>query len=311
MPLVKGLFPVRDVGSGLLKSREMTLRSWVKSAARPVTSRVYARVDHRARVQVDPFAAELRSLADRLAAERADSDRAVAAVMNAVSTQNAAARLSARVSEDVRNQIAELAFRTEYVERRMEFVRKEVLLESRYGVVGGGDGKAGAQPAVDGDVTARDVQILRPDRVEAQRGHLRLNVGAGHAPLPDYINVDSRPLDGIDVVADARHLPFDPGTVAEIFSAHFLEHFPVEELRRSVLPSLVALLEEGGAFVAVVPDMGTMVAECAAGRIPYEDFFEVTYGGQEYSGDFHFAGFTAESLCELLEEAVPDGLFVP
>ena len=46
-----------------------------------------------------------------------------------------------------------------------------------------------------------------------------------------------------------------------------------------------------------------MVNERAARRLPFNDFIEVMYGGQEYEGDYHFAGFSPESLESLLVEA--------
>jgi hypothetical protein len=70
-----------------------------------------------------------------------------------------------------------------------------------------------------------------------------------------------------------------------------------------VLPRWVSLLEDGGKLVSVVPDVETMVAERAARRMPFGDFIEVMYGGQEYDGDFHFSGFSKETLTRLLEDA--------
>jgi len=134
-------------------------------------------------------------------------------------------------------------------------------------------------------------------------GNLRVNVGAGHITRDEYVNVDLRDLPGIDIVADIRDLPFQQEQLKEIYSAHLLEHFPVEELRRVILPRWVSLLEDGGKLVSVVPDVETMVAERAAGRIPFDEFVEVMYGGQEYPGDFHFSGFSKETLAGLLEDA--------
>ena len=45
-----------------------------------------------------------------------------------------------------------------------------------------------------------------------------------------------RDLPGVDVVAKAGDLPFEPGSVDEIYSAHLLEHFPQEAMRRRLLP---------------------------------------------------------------------------
>src|SRR6185295_12443783 len=131
---------------------------------------------------------------------------------------------------------------------------------------------------------------------------LRLNLGCGHIPLPGYVNVDQRALPHVDIVAEAGDVPIETGKVQEIFSAHLLEHFPQEELRRRLLPYWHSLLEPGGTFHAVVPDGEAMFAGLAVGTYPFEDFREVLFGGQDYEGDFHYNLFTPKSLSSLLAE---------
>jgi hypothetical protein len=188
-------------------------------------------------------------------------------------------------------QVAPLLAHTQALSHRLEFVRKEILLELRYAL-----GSAHRDGVVEGS-------IVNPTKLEEMGDRIRLNIGAGHLGRPEYLNVDARPLEGIDVVADVRSLPFGERSVAELFSAHVLEHFPVEELRRVLLPYWVSLLRPGGAFVAVVPDLETMIAEYTAGRLAFEELREVTYGSQEYDGDFHFNGFSQASIRTLFEEA--------
>jgi hypothetical protein len=188
--------------------------------------------------------------------------------------------------------LAHLAARSENLGNRLEFIRKELLFELRYGRRPGEGGAEVVEP-----------RVLNPAKLTSMGGAVRINLGAGHVAKPEYLNVDARELEGIDVVADVRNLPFEKGSLAEIYSAHLLEHFPLEELRSVLLPYWVSLLAEGGQFVAVVPDMETMIAEYAAGRLTFEELREVTYGTQEYEGDFHFNGFSKASLCELLEAA--------
>jgi len=145
--------------------------------------------------------------------------------------------------------------------------------------------------------------VVNQEKLSEMGDCIRVNLGAGHIALPGYLNVDSRDLDHIDVVASVDELPFEAESIQEIYSAHLLEHFPLEELRKVLLPYWISLLRPGGILVAVVPDMETMIAECAAGRMSFDDFREVTYGAQEYEGDFHFNGFSQESLIRLFEEA--------
>lgn len=175
-------------------------------------------------------------------------------------------------------------------EQRLEFVRREILFEMRRGHAR--------------DVPAEDVlpRIVHPGKVAGMGDDLRLNLGCGHLPLEGYVNVDARELDGVDVVADAGSLPFEPDSVAAIHSAHLLEHFPIEDLTRMLLPYWFSLLSPGGTFSAVVPDAETMLAEHAAGRMSFDDLRRVTYGEQEYEGNFHFNMFSQAMLCDLLRD---------
>ena len=113
---------------------------------------------------------------------------------------------------------------------RVETVRAEVMHELRYGAA-----TAKESPPV------TDRQPVRRRGRRPARQHRRRPL-----PMDGFVNVDMRELPGIDVVAPADELPFEPGTVAEIFSSHTLEHFPELELRRRLLPYWFALLREGG-----------------------------------------------------------------
>jgi predicted SAM-dependent methyltransferase len=182
---------------------------------------------------------------------------------------------------------------------RIEMVRRELLFELRYSFEAGGS-------VGDGSLTAEvgEPRIVDQAKVEAMAAEgLRVNLGCGHIALEGYVNVDMRELPGVDVVASVDRLPFEPASVAEVFSAHVLEHFPLEQLRRQLLPYWVGLLRPGGVFRAIVPDSEAMVRRYEAGEMPFEQFREVFFGGQEYEGDFHFNMFTAEFLGELLREA--------
>jgi SAM-dependent methyltransferase len=220
--------------------------------------------------------AEIRSLHTRLEVQEETQLAAVSALSDRL----------AKASSALSDRLAAVTTLSD----RLEFVRKEILFEIRYAQPTGGESRV--EPA-----------LVHPEKLNAMGPEVRVNLGAGHIGRPEYLNVDVRALDGIDLVAEVGSLPFDAGSLAEIFSAHLLEHFPVEELRRVLLPYWVSLLRPGGTFVAVVPDLETMVAEYSAGRLPFEDLREVLYGTQEYEGDFHFNGFSPGSLQSLFEES--------
>jgi predicted SAM-dependent methyltransferase len=294
------------------KSRAKAL---VKRLASPFTRRVYGRIDFRAaelRRDFDAFPALIEARTSELAAEIEALNRYLPTVINTIASQNAASRETQRQLHASQTQLEALETHLAALEtgirghasaivetrERIEFVRKEIMLEQRYSMTGE---TAPVPSAEAGNVVVP--RLTNERKVRAMEGNLRVNVGAGHITRDDYVNVDSRELPGIDIVADIRQLPFQREQLKEIYSAHLLEHFPVEELRRVILPRWVSLLEDGGKLVSVVPDVEMMVSERAAGRIPFDEFVEVMYGGQEYAGDFHFSGFSKETLTRLLEGA--------
>lgn len=175
------------------------------------------------------------------------------------------------------------------VEARGEFIRKEIMHELRAESLGGGSLQSRVEPRV---VNAEKLS-QRP---------IRLNLGSGHIPVEGYINCDARDLPGVDVVCDARALPFDDGAIAEIRATHLLEHFPHEILRRVVLPHWFSALMPGGRLSLVIPDAEAMAKAHSVGDMSFEDLRLVTFGEQEYDGDFHYTMFSKESLSDLLTE---------
>jgi len=195
--------------------------------------------------------------------------------------------------DQLRGAVEELRGHVSYLLHRVEFVRRETLFELRYG---GAPSASKAQ-----EVEPRIVD--GPKVAKALREGLRINVGCGHIPIERYVNVDVRELPGVDVIAEAGRMPFDPASVVELYSAHLVEHFPREQLRREILPYWKSLLAPGGTFRSVVPDAATMIDKYKRGEMSWEDLREVTFGGQDYAGDFHYDMFTPDSLKSLLEEA--------
>jgi len=209
------------------------------------------------------------------------------AVLNAIASTNGVARTLSREMAAVSRHVETIA----WLLQRVETVRAEMMHEFRYG----------AASRRDGDNAPPVVRIINPSALEGDA--VKLNLGAGHIALAGYANVDVRELPGIDVVAAIDELPVPVASVHEIFSSHTLEHFPELELRRRLLPYWRSLLTPGGTFRAVVPDLEAMAKAYAAGDMSFERLRMVTYGGQEYEGDFHFTGFTPESLVALVLES--------
>ena len=214
---------------------------------------------------------------------------------NLVKSVPVALRKITREMSEIREQLANEANTVAYLLGRVEFVRRELMFEMRYGA---------KTPTTDSQRIKSQVEILNPEKLAAARNQkLRLNLGCGHIPLEGYINIDRRALPGVDIVAEVDELPLEPGEVDEIFSAHLLVHFPQEQLRRELLPYWVGLLKTGGVFGAVVPDAESMIKGYAEGSYPYSALREVTFGGQDYDGDFHFNMFAIEQVEDLMMEA--------
>ncbi len=148
-------------------------------------------------------------------------------------------------------------------------------------------------------------QVVNPERLDAllRSGEpVRVNLGCGEKPLPGHLNVDARPLPDVDIVADARRLPFEPGSVDEVVSHHLIEHFRSHHLRTVVLPYWRQILRPGGLVKITCPNGAAMVELSAQGEMAFSDLAQVTFGMQDYEGDDHFAMYSPETLTALLEE---------
>jgi predicted SAM-dependent methyltransferase len=131
---------------------------------------------------------------------------------------------------------------------------------------------------------------------------IRLNLGCGHKPILEYLNVDMRELPNVDIVAASHYLPFSSESVDEIYSSHLIEHFPKDYFINELLPYWFSLLKEGGVFHGILPDLEAMLSAFKSGEISYEVLKEVTFGTQEYRGDFHFALYGVEEFKNLLHQ---------
>lgn len=176
---------------------------------------------------------------------------------------------------------------------RIEFIRTEIIYEMRYGL-------KESNPTQDSKKI--DSKILHVDKLKRQTevGTVKINLGCGHKPKEDYINVDMRDIPGVDIVAAVDCLPFEENSVSEIYTSHLIEHFPEEKLVRHILPYWLSVLKPGGTIRIVAPDAESMCKAFSNGEMSFRDFKEVTFGAQDYDGDFHYTMFTPDSIVEIL-----------
>ena len=81
-----------------------------------------------------------------------------------------------------------------------------------------------------------------------------LDIGCGERKKKGCIGLDLRKTSSVDVVADARMLPFRDEAFDYIYSSHLLEHFSHREVK-NVLVEWVRVLKTGGTIEIRCPDL--------------------------------------------------------
>lgn len=113
------------------------------------------------------------------------------------------------------------------------------------------------------------------------------------------IRVDIREDVNPDFVCDVRQLTaFEKETFDVVFSSHVLEHIPRNQVDET-LDEWIRILRQDGELRLVLPNI-----KWAAERIMRDEIdhhvMNVLYGAQSYATDFHFNGFTPETLTKML-----------
>lgn len=189
--------------------------------------------------------------------------------------------------------IDELGKRVNSESKDIYTVRSELLAEIKKIRLNSGDQKV--------EIPAPKVLPSYDQKLLQTNGIKKLNIGCGHITFDDYINIDCREVVNVDVIADVRNLPFRKGEVDEIYGAHIIEHFELYILKDELLPYWRDLLKVGGVLRIVVPNMGAMIEQVSKKEISFSQFRDVAFGGQDYSGNYHYTMFDENELVSLLE----------
>ncbi|MBK9206861.1 MAG: hypothetical protein IPL71_00560 [Anaerolineales bacterium] len=94
-----------------------------------------------------------------------------------------------------------------------------------------------------------------------------------------------RPLPDVDIVADIRRIPYEPGSLFEISSAHLIEHFREHQSRVVILPYWRSLLQPDGQLRIICPNWAAMLNQMNSGKMTLSLFKKITFGAQDYEGD--------------------------
>jgi ubiquinone/menaquinone biosynthesis C-methylase UbiE len=126
-----------------------------------------------------------------------------------------------------------------------------------------------------------------------------LDVGCGGQKRAGAIGVDLRRVDGVEIVADARMLPFRNESFDLVFSSHTIEHFSHREVRK-VLAEWVRVLKKHGTIEIRCPDLRARAFLYSLN--PTWGSMKNIYGEQDYLGNYHKSGFSFGTLKQCLED---------
>ncbi|XWN33324.1 MAG: methyltransferase domain-containing protein [Devosia sp.] len=130
----------------------------------------------------------------------------------------------------------------------------------------------------------------------------KLEIGAGLKPQAGYVHHDVRPLEGIDVVCDARDFPEEHhGVYDEVYASNVIEHFNRFEVC-DVLKHWATLLKSGGILHLITPDNEEICRQYLARQITHDQFVYLTYGGNDYEYNRHYYGFCVEHMVEIFQK---------
>jgi predicted SAM-dependent methyltransferase len=130
-----------------------------------------------------------------------------------------------------------------------------------------------------------------------------LNIGCGDQILKDIsgfkcINIDIRPLDGVDIICDVKRLPFSDDCFERILASDIIEHFPLSETEK-LLKEWARVLKPSGHIKFRTPSLKWVARHyLATGDAKFVSWH--IFGGQDYDTNFHYVIFDnvwLSSLC--------------
>ena len=105
---------------------------------------------------------------------------------------------------------------------------------------------------------------------------MKLHIGCGKRSIPGWTQIDIESRPHVDIVCDARTLPFDTNSAEIIYSCQVIGYFEREELQR-VLMEWVRVLRLGGILRLSVTNFETIVKLYTAG-LSLDWFYGSLYG---------------------------------
>ena len=139
--------------------------------------------------------------------------------------------------------------------------------------------------------------------------NIKLNLGCGNDIRFGYINIDIRPLKGVNLVLDLENqsLPFQDNLVSEIVAQDIIEHVSYYKVE-NLLKECFRVLKPKGTIYIRTPDLEQIYVKAVVEKQTlgdkkgYKLLSYWIFGGFKNPYDYHKCIFTKELLKELLEE---------
>ena len=135
---------------------------------------------------------------------------------------------------------------------------------------------------------------------------LTLNIGCGDRTYEEYptgykcINLDERTdLTGTDIVCSAEILPFPDEHFDYVLASDIIEHFPITKTT-ALLKEWCRVMKTGAVMEIRTPDMAWVAKHYTDNKDAKFVSYHI-FGGQNYSGNFHYVIFDTnwlQSLCK-------------
>lgn len=138
---------------------------------------------------------------------------------------------------------------------------------------------------------------------------LTLNIGSGDRVYDEFpeksnnkcINFDFRKnLNKVDVVGDVRHLPFSDDAFDYVLASDIIEHFSIK-MTKTILFEWRRVLKRGCVMEIRTPNLKYI----AEHYMKYKDTKFAShhiFGGQDYTGNFHYVIFDRPWLSKLCRQ---------
>jgi len=130
---------------------------------------------------------------------------------------------------------------------------------------------------------------------------IKLHLGCGERKMPDFINIDIRKTEAVDVIGDiSKDLPYEDETVDLIYSCANIEHFGRKEWIE-IIKYWFKLLKTGGTLRLSTADFEEVCKEYTENK-DITKLLGFVVGGQKNDYDWHGMIFDFKLLKEELEK---------